>query len=74
MYVYYKSADVYRVMLLLADFAAKPYKRRHESLPLSATVIKFIGLRFSQDFVLISARLGFNHGVLYKYFNVGSTY
>ena len=37
----------------------------NESLPLPATVIKFIGLRRSQDFVSVSARIGFNHGVLY---------
>ena len=75
MYVYYKGDDVYRVMLLLAlTLQPSHINVDNESLPLLATIIKFIGLRLSKDFVSVSARIGFNHGVLYKYFNPGSTY
>ena len=75
MYVYYKGDDVYRVMFLLAlTLQPSHINADNESLPLPATVIKFIGLRLSQDFVSVSARIGFNHGVLYKYFNPGFTY
>ena len=65
MYVYYKGDDVYSVMFLLAlTLQPNHINVDNESLPLPATVIKFISLRLSQDFVSVSARIGFNHGVL----------
>ena len=52
MYVNYKGDDVYRVILLLALTLQPSYiSVDSESLPLPATVIKFIGLRLSHDFV-----------------------
>ena len=73
MYVYYKGDDVYyRVMLLLAlTLQPSHISIESESLPLPVTVIKFNGLQLSHDFVSVSARIGFNHGVLYKYFPLG---
>ena len=72
MYVYYKGDDVYRVMLLLVlTLQPSHISVDSESLPLPVTVIKFSGLRLSHDFVSVSARIGFNHGVLYKYFPLG---
>ena len=73
MYVYYEVDGVYRVMLLLA-LTLQPSHLNVDNKSLPATVIKFIGLRLSQDFVSVSARIGFKHGVLYKYFNPVSTY
>ena len=72
MYVYYKDNDVYRVMLLLVlTMQPSHVSVDSESLPLPATVIKFVGRRLSHDFVSVSARIDFNHGVLYKYFLMG---
>ena len=72
MYVYYKGDDVYRVMFLLAlTLQPSHISVDSESLPVPATVIKFIGLRLSHEFVSISARIGFNHGVIYKYLPLG---
>ena len=59
MYVHYKGDDIYRVMLLLAlTLQPSHISVDSESLSLPATVIKFIGLRLSHDFVSVSARRG----------------
>ena len=69
MYMYYKDDDVYREMLLLAvNLQPSHVSVDSEYLPLPASVIKFIGLRLSHDFMPITVHIGFNHGVLYKYF------
>ena len=72
MYVYYKGDDVYMVMLLLVlTLQPSHVGVDSESLSLSVTVIKFSGLRLFHDFVPVSTRIGFNHGVLCKYFPLG---